>query len=102
MTNTLTFMKGVYMNFEKNFKVAFFVLFALAIFIYGMANRYQFFHITNSLTGLACNHYTGKCEWLSPEEMGVEKIKIYADKHREQMEVRTDPQAPVPKPESPR
>ena len=102
MTNTLTFMNGVYMNLEKIFKVAFLVLFALAIFIYGMANRYQFFHITNSLTGLACNHYTGKCEWLSPEEMGVEKIKIYADKHREQMEVRTAPQAPVAKPESPR
>jgi hypothetical protein len=95
-------MKGVYMNFEKNFKVAFFVLFALAIFIYGMANRYQFFHITNSLTGLACNHYTGKCEWLSPEEMGVEKIKMYADTHRAVVEKQAAPQAPVPKPESPR
>ena len=90
------------MNFEKNFKVAFFVLFALAIFIYGMANRYQFFHITNSLTGLACNHYTGKCEWLSPEEMGVEKIKMYADTHRAAVEKQAVPQAPVPKPESPR
>ena len=90
------------MNFEKNFKVAFFVLFALAIFIYGMANRYQFFHITNSLTGLACNHYTGKCEWLSPEEMGVEKIKMYADTHRAVVEKQAAPQAPVPKPESPR
>jgi hypothetical protein len=95
-------MKGVYMNFEKNFKVAFFVLFALAIFIYGMANRYQFFHITNSLTGLACNHYTGKCEWLSPEEMGVEKIKMYADTHRAVVEKQAAPQVPVPKPESPR
>jgi hypothetical protein len=96
-------MKGVYMNFEKIFKVAFLVLFALAIFIYGMANRYQFFHITNSLTGLACNHYTGKCEWLSPEEMGVEKIKKYSEKHqREEMEKRAVLQAPVPKPESPK
>jgi hypothetical protein len=95
-------MKGVYMNFEKIFKVAFLVLFALAIFIYGMANRYQFFHITNSLTGLACNHYTGKCEWLSPEEMGVEKIKMYADTHRAVVEKQAAPQAPVPKPESPR
>jgi hypothetical protein len=40
------------MNFDKFFKVAVLVLFAMAIFVYGMANRYQYFHIANSLTGL--------------------------------------------------
>jgi hypothetical protein len=102
MINVLASMKGAYMNFEKFFRVAVLVLFALAIFIYGMANRYQFFHIANSLTGLACDHYTGKCEWLSPDEMGVEKVMKYSDKQREAMEKRAVPQAPVPKPESPR
>jgi hypothetical protein len=98
------------MNFEKIFKVVALVLFALAIFVYGMANRYQFFHIANSLTGLACSHYTGKCEWLSPDEMGVEKVMKYSEKQREAMEKRAVPQAqapaqgpvPAPKPESPR
>ena len=78
---------------KRFLRVAVLVLFALAIFIYGMANRYQFFHITNSLTGLACNHYTGKCEWLSPDEMGVEKVMKYSDKQREAMEKRAVPQA---------
>jgi hypothetical protein len=91
----LTTKKGVYMIFEKIFKVAVLVLFALAIFIYGMANRYQFFHISNSLTGLACDHYTGKCEWLSPDEMGVDKVMKYSDKQREAMEKRAVPQAPA-------
>jgi hypothetical protein len=97
-------MKGVYMNFEKFFKVAVLFLFALAIVVYGMANRYQFFHISNSLTGLACDHYTGKCEWLSPDEMGVDKVMKYSEKQREAMEKRAVPQAPAPapKPESPR
>lgn len=92
------------MNFEKIFRVAALVLFALAILVYGMANRYQFFHIANSLTGLACNHYTGKCEWLSPDEMGVDKVMKYSDKQREAMEKRGVPQpsAPAAKPESPR
>jgi len=88
------------MNFEKIFKAAVLVLFALAIFIYGMANRYQFFHISDSLTGLACNRYTGKCEWLSPEEMGKEKIVKYSEKERAQMERQAAPQAQVPTPDS--
>jgi hypothetical protein len=88
------------MNFDKFFKVAVLVLFALAILVYGMANRYQFFHISNSLTGLSCDHYRGKCEWLSPEEMGLEKVMKYSDKQRETMEKRGAPQEPAP--ESPR
>ncbi len=89
------------MNFEKIYKVVFLVLFALAVFIYGMANRYQFFHVANSIAGFACNHYTGKCEWLSPEEMGAEKLKMYADKHRAELEKQGAPQAPAQNPESP-
>jgi len=88
------------MNFDKFFKVAILVLFALVILVYGTANRYQFFHISNSLTGLACDHYRGKCEWLSPEEMGLEKVMKYSDKQRETMEKRVAPQAPSP--ENPR
>ncbi len=84
------------MNFDKFFKVAVLVLFALAILVYGMANRYQFFHISNSLTGLSCDHYRGKCEWLSPEEMGLEKVMKYSDKQRESMEKRAVPQEPAP------
>lgn len=98
----LILMKGVCMNFEKIYKVAFLVLFTVAIFIYGMANRYQFFHVANSIAGFACNNYTGKCEWLSPEEMGAEKLKMYADKHRAELEKQMPPQAPVEKPEGPR
>jgi len=88
------------MNFDKFFKVAVLVLFALAILVYGIANRYQFFHISNSLTGLSCDHYRGKCEWLSPEEMGLDKVMKYSDKQRETMEKRPAPQAPTP--DSPR
>jgi hypothetical protein len=88
------------MNFDKFFKVAVLALFALAILVYGMANRYQFFHISNSLTGLSCDHYRGKCEWLSPEEMGLDKVMKYSDKQRETMEKRVAPQAPSP--ENPR
>jgi hypothetical protein len=84
------------MGFDKVFKITIIVLFVLAIFIYGMSNRYQFFHISNSLTGIACDHYTGKCEWLSPEEMGVEKIMKYSEKQRETLEKRIVPQAPAP------
>ena len=91
------------MNFEKFFKVAVLVFFALAIFIYGMANRYQFFHLTGSLTGLACNHYTGKCDWLSPEEMGKEKIVKYSEQERAKMSRQMEPQTPTqtPTPDSP-
>ncbi len=88
------------MNFDKFFKVAVLALFALAILVYGMANRYQFFHISNSLTGLSCDHYRGKCEWLSPEEMGLDKVMKYSDKQRESMEKRVAPQEPSP--ENPR
>lgn len=88
------------MNFDKFFQVAVLVLFALAISVYGMANRYQFFHISNSLTGISCDHYRGKCAWLSPEEMGLEKVMKYSDKQRETMERQAAPQAPTP--ESPR
>ena len=88
------------MNFDKFFKVSVLALFALAILVYGMANRYQFFHISNSLTGLSCDHYRGKCEWLSPEEMGLDKVMKYSDKQRETMEKRVAPQAPSP--ENPR
>ena len=88
------------MNFEKFFKVAVLVFFALAIFIYGMANRYQFFHLSGSLTGIACNHYTGKCDWLSPEEMGKEKVVKYSEKQQKEMERQAAPQAPPP--DSPR
>ena len=84
------------MNFEKIFKLAVLVLFALAIFIYGMVNRYQFFHIGNSLTGISCDRYRGKCEWLSPEEMGLEKVMKYSDKQRESLEKRIAPQEQVP------
>ena len=90
------------MDFEKFFKVALLVLVALFVIVYGMANRYQFFHITNSLTGLICDHYTGKCDWLSPDEMGVEKVMKYSDKQREAMEKRLTPQAPEAKPEAPK
>ncbi len=83
---------------EKDFKVVVLVLIALAILVYGFANRYQFFHISNSLTGLACNHYTGKCEWLSPDEMGVEKVMKYSEKQREAMEKRAVPQGPAQAP----
>jgi hypothetical protein len=88
------------MNFDKFFEVAVLVLFALAVLVYGMANRYQFFHISNSLTGISCDHYRGKCEWLSPEEMGLEKLMKYSDKQRETMEKRVAPQTPSP--ENPR
>jgi hypothetical protein len=84
------------MNFDKFFKVAVLVLFAFAIFVYGIANRYQYFHIANSLTGLACDKYRGKCEWLSPDEMGKEKIVKYSEKQREEMESQAVPQAPAP------
>jgi len=84
------------MNFDKFFKVAVLVLFALAVLVYGMANRYQFFHISNSLTGVSCDHYRGKCEWLSPEEMGLEKVMKYSDKQRETMEKQAAPKAPAP------
>jgi len=92
------------MNFEKFFKIAVLVFFALAIFVYGMVNRYQFFHISGSLTGIACNHYTGKCDWLSPEEMGKEKIMKYSEQEREKMGRQMAPQAPIqaPTPDSPR
>jgi hypothetical protein len=86
------------MNFEKLFKVAVLVFFALAIFIYGMVNRYQFIHVSGSLTGFACNHYTGKCEWLSPEEMGKEKIVMYSAKQKVEMGRQMAPQAPTPNP----
>jgi len=84
------------MNFDRFFKVAVLVLFVLAILVYGMANRYQFFHISNSLTGVSCDHYRGKCEWLSPEEMGLEKVMKYSDKQRETMEKQAAPKAPAP------
>jgi len=84
------------MNFEKFFKVAILVFFALAILVYGIANRYQFFHVTGSLTGIACDHYTGKCEWLSPDEMGKEKILKYSEKEREKELKQMVPQAPMP------
>jgi hypothetical protein len=87
------------MNLDKFFKLAVLVLFVAAIFVYGMVNRYQFFHLSGSLTGLACNHYTGKCEWLSPEEMGKEKVIKYQEKQME-IERQTGPQAPAP--DSPR
>jgi hypothetical protein len=84
------------MDFDKFFKVAILVLSVLAILVYGMANRYQFFHLSGSLTGLACNHYTGKCEWLSPEEMGKDKIVKYTNQQREEMEKQGPTQAPMP------
>jgi hypothetical protein len=84
------------MNFDRFFKVAVLVLFVLAILVYGMANRYQFFHISNSLTGVSCDRYRGKCEWLSPEEMGLEKVMKYSDKQRETMEKQAAPKAPSP------
>jgi len=85
------------MNFvEKYFKAAVLVLIALAIFVYGMANRYQFHYVNGSLTGFACDHYNGKCEWLSPEEMGKEKAKKYAEKQRMEMERQGGPQALTP------
>lgn len=84
------------MNFEKFFKVTVLLLFALAIFVYGMANRYQFFHISGNLSGFACNHYTGKCEWLSPEEMGKEKVLKYSQKEREEVERQMGPRTPAP------
>jgi hypothetical protein len=82
------------MNLDKVFKVAVLALFAVAILVYGMVNRYQFFHASGSLAGFACNHYTGKCEWLSPEEMGKEKLMKYTDKQREEMGRQLAP--PVP------
>jgi hypothetical protein len=88
------------MNFEKFFKVAVLALFAVAIFVYGMANRYQFFHATGSLSGFACNQYTGKCDWLSPEDMGKEKVVKYSEKQQQEMERQLAPQAPTP--DSPR
>ena len=84
------------MNFDRFFKIAVLVLFALAISVYGTANRYQFFHIGNSLTGISCDRYRGKCEWLSPEEMGLEKVMKYSDKQRESLEKRITPQEPAP------
>ena len=92
------------MNFDKIFKVAFLVLFALAILVYGMVNKYQFIHVVGSLTGFACNHYTGKCEWLSPEEMGKEKIVMYSAKQKEEIGRQMAPQAPTqaPTPYGPR
>ena len=84
------------MNFDRFFKIAVLVLFALAILVYGTANRYQFFHIGNSLTGISCDRYRGKCEWLSPEEMGLEKVMKYSDKQRESLEKRIAPQEQVP------
>jgi hypothetical protein len=90
------FEKGVYMNFEKIFKVAVLVLFVVSIAVYGMANRYQFFHISNSLTGIICDRFSGKCEWLSPEEMGKDKVLKYSSQQREEMEKQVVPQAPAP------
>jgi len=84
------------MNFEKFFKVAVLVLFALAVLLYGITNRYQFFHIPGNLAGFACNNYTGKCEWLSPEEMGKDKVMMYSEKERARMERQAVPQAPAP------
>jgi hypothetical protein len=84
------------MNFDKFLKVAALVLFALAIFVYGMANRYQFFYVTGGLSGFACNQYTGKCEWLSPEEMGKDKVVKYSENEREKMEKQAATQAPPP------
>jgi len=84
------------MNFDKFLKVAVLVLFVLAIFVYGMANRYQFIHVSGGLSGFACNQYTGKCEWLSPEEMGKEKVMKYSEKQREEMERQAATQAPPP------
>lgn len=91
------------MNLEKFFKVAVLVLFAVAILVYGMVNRYQFFHINGNLAGFACNNYTGKCEWLSPEEMGKEKLIKYQDKERAEMgRPIVPPGMPVPAPAKPR
>lgn len=86
------------MNLDKVFKVAVLALFAVAILVYGMVNRYQFFHASGSLSGFACNHYTGKCEWLSPEEMGKDKlVKYQEEKQREEMGRQLAPPAqPVP------
>lgn len=84
------------MNFEKFFKVAVLLLFVVSIVVYGLANRYQFFHITNSLTGIVCDRFNGKCEWLSPEEMGKEKVLKYSNQQREEMEKQVVPQAPAP------
>lgn len=83
------------MNLDKVFKVAVLALFALAILVYGMVNRYQFFHASGSLSGFACNHYTGKCEWLSPEEMGKDKlVKYQEEKQREDTGRQLAPPAP--------
>ncbi len=87
------------MDFDKFFKAAVIALFVLAIFVYGLANRYQFFHLSGSLTGLACNHYTGKCEWLSPEEMGKEKVVKYSFQQREEMEKQAAPASPPQAPQ---
>jgi hypothetical protein len=90
------------MNLDKIFKVAVLALFAVAILVYGMVNRYQFFHASGSLSGFACNQYTGKCEWLSPEEMGKDKlVKYQEEKQREEMGRQLAPQAP-PAPDKPR
>jgi len=83
-------------DLEKFFKVAVLVLFAVAILVYGIVNRYHFFHISGSLTGIACGHYARKCEWLSPKEMGKEKVMKYSEKQKEEMEKQLAPQAPTP------
>ena len=84
------------MNFEKFFKVAVLVLFVVFIAVYGLANRYQFFHISNSLTGIICDRFSGKCEWLSPEEMGKEKVLKYSNQQREEVEKQVVPRGQTP------
>jgi hypothetical protein len=90
------------MNFDRIFKIVVMVLFVVAIIVYALANRYQFFHISNSLTGISCDKYTGKCEWLSPEEMGKDKIMKYSEKQRGEMERQIGPQGQAPEKPQPK
>jgi hypothetical protein len=84
------------MDSDKYFKIVFLILFVIAILVYGISHRYQFMYVQGTLTGFACNQYTGKCEWLSPEEMGKDKFLQYSQKQQRLMGGQLGPQAAAP------